>query len=159
MRSWKPFFSWHKIFFIVSWATSRYSTNYSTSIKEVTQWKNTSNVYAQLLIGVSLPCWELKTSFYRKPNTSRDEDGKPRVLIFPLELFWGILLLKDSRAAECDIVKVTSCVVWFFCLWLYLPEFVQWRTPSKCACHAPDTLSLVLSGASKIPLGIVLLFL
>jgi hypothetical protein len=35
-------------------------------------------------------------------------DGKLRVLKFLVDPFQkGFLLLKDSRAAECDIVKVT----------------------------------------------------
>jgi hypothetical protein len=53
-----------------------------------------------------------KNLFCKKPNPSRDDDGKPRVLIFPVDPFLkGFLFLKDSRAAECDIVK--SHPVWF----------------------------------------------
>ena len=53
-------------------------TNHSTSIQEVTHEKTPQNVYALLLIGIVCPVGS-SNLFYIKPNTSRDEDGKPWV--------------------------------------------------------------------------------
>jgi len=50
-----------------------------------------------------------------KLNPLRDGDGKPRVLVSSFASGFSVFtalpknqILKDSRAAECDIVKVTK---------------------------------------------------
>jgi len=51
----------------------------------------------------------------QKPNPLKDGDGKPRVSVDLSDSSFSVLpalpkivILKDSRAAECDIVKVTK---------------------------------------------------
>ena len=59
-------------------------TIHSTSTRRFPYEKTPQNVYALLLIGI-ICLLGAQIFFCIKPNPSWDEDGKPRVLIFPVE--------------------------------------------------------------------------
>jgi len=69
--------------------------------------KTPQNPYALLLMG-TICLLGAQHLFQAKPSSLLDEGGKPQVLISPLSLILGkSFFLKDSRAAEYNIVKVT----------------------------------------------------
>ena len=58
---------------------------------------------------------------------------------------------KDSRVAECDIVKVTSGAARLF--YYNYKKVVPWRNPSKFACPAPDRRITLTVGRVKYQNG------
>jgi hypothetical protein len=80
-------------------------------------------VHSRLPIEVAPFCWESNCTL-TKPNPSQDGDGKPRVLVVRVDPLLALnysqntkdkpTFVKDSRAAERDIVKVTASVARLF---------------------------------------------
>ena len=81
-------------------------------------WRNPlkcASFYPNRALSVLLGVWNLVLT---RPNPSWDGGGKPRVLKFPADPHLGrirdIPTWKDSRAAECDIVKIIYSSVRLF---------------------------------------------
>ena len=107
-------YSWHKTFFVVP-SVSSILTNLSTSNQGVSQWKSTSNCTCPAPDRHRLSIGSLKPILYKaKPivrwgrkATGLDISCWPSFKI-------SCSFRKDSRAAECDVVKVTLRQFGFF---------------------------------------------